>query len=194
MSGSKLEAFVTTSVGVLRNVAACLKKNVIPLAPKIVRPVLAAMEQQYKAGVLGSACALFTVMAKYSGSAFLEHVPIIIPKVFSILIDPTTDDDIHSVANSLLLEIFLAIGPTAFSPYLKRSVDVMLDARSNDINIADTLLFLCLLNEYPTISTFYPGTEADTLLSRVTPVMTIAMKGLSLLRGMLSHYDVCHMI
>lgn len=169
----------------------CFKKDVIPLASQIVRPVLEAMERTYndrndRNTFLQSSFALLTVMAKYSGSAFRNHAPTILPKVFSTMIDTSTDNAVYTAARLLLIETFLAIGPTAFAPYFKKSTNIILDTPSNDKNPTDTLLFLCFLNEYDraAISKFYPaGPQIEVMLSRTVSVISTEIKGVSLLHS-----------
>lgn len=178
---------VVTSVSILRNIASCLRRDVIPFASKIIQPVLEAMKQQHHDPiVLLSGFVLFTVIAKYSGSAFLNHVPMIMPNVFSTLMDSSTKEDIYCVARSLLLETFLAVGRVGFKPYFKKSTESLLNTRHAADNIGDTLLFLCFFNEYDgsTISEFYPKSEVESLLSRAIPLISEAIDGLSFSQSM----------
>lgn len=174
-------------MGLLRNLVSCFKKDVIPFSSAIVHAVLKIMRQEWNEGntVMCRGFMLFSVMAKYSGSAFQSYVPMILPKVFSALSN-TTDETVFFTARTLLLELFLAIGPSAFSPYFKDAMCIVLDTSVDAKRFKDKLIFFCFLSEYSRaqIAHMYQGSEEELLLPRILPFVTLALDRTSLMDGM----------
>lgn len=155
-------------------------------APKIVDPILEIMPQ-LQVTENSIACHCFIILSKiarYSGSRFNQYTALVLPNVYSTLMNDHSATNLSPSARALLIETFLAVGPHAFSFHLKEMVKVVIAAPPANTN--DPLLFFSFLTEYTrdSISAIYPGRAIRALISKVVPFITRALDGASLLQSM----------
>lgn len=176
-----------TSLSVLQRILSRVTKDIIPYAAMIVHSTLDVMKMSEDATVTRLGFTLLTALARYCGSTFHGYAPIVLPKVFATLRSLTGygvvcqhEQFIYIAAQGLLLEIFMAIGSTNFTPFLEETVNVTL--LSPPEALYDALLFFAFINEYTAseIYTIY-GAQIDVLLSIILPIISPALNGPSLL-------------
>lgn len=187
------EAVIIASLSVLEKFLTQVTKAVIPFSSLIVGSTLEVMQRNFNRAkdvmITRLGFILLSRVARYCGSAFQKHVPAVIPKVFETLGDFTAHqlvdqfELVYCSAQRLLLAIFQAIGPIEFTPFLKQTIHLTLLSPPENLNNA--LQFFDFFKEYSSsqISTIYYGSEINTLLSTLIPVILPALQNCHLLQS-----------